>query len=172
MATVRIRRREFDCLPPVCMQCGEHAEHIVAKNFWCMRDEFWIFLFHFYHFNVLLPFFLLFGFRTKPSTWADRMTLPVPFCGRHKNHWPLRVVPVCVSAVVLTLTSVIGLILVGAPALLEVTIAALVWIIFALIVQMNTIRPNEIKERSIKLSGVSPEFVRAFYDILDEQSSP
>src|SRR5262245_60089385 len=79
MALVTLYRDEFDDLPGVCARSGEYPTRRVRKTFsW---HPSWVLLL----LPVgLVPYFLVAMMLTK------RMTVTLPLCDRHANHWLLR----------------------------------------------------------------------------------
>jgi hypothetical protein len=164
--TLKLFRDEFQetALPPVCMRCGAPATVVREKRFtwgpgWlmallligllCSGPLFLVAL-------VLVPFLL----RT--------MRVPIPLCGRHRNHWiPLNVVLYGgLATFALLISSTITLWAVGgkgelAGGLCFATFLFLgCWLIPAAVLQTYTIRALEITRESITLAGVAKKFVR------------
>src|SRR5262245_12945514 len=78
MATIRVMRDEAggDDFPDMCVRCGEPTEERSWQTFAWMPGWVWIFLF-----MGLLPFLLAALFTRKT------MTVDVPVCHQHRNHW-------------------------------------------------------------------------------------
>jgi hypothetical protein len=150
-------------LPDLCMKCGAPAMVYKAKTFsW---HPGWVYILLFFG---LLPFIIVAVIMTK------RMTVRVPLCEAHKNHWLGRFL--ILSGSFLTLfaggialfmaslepnrvgprNDISGLICVG------FVLGLVVWLILAAILSATAIRATEITKRSITLAGVSSAFVEAY----------
>lgn len=149
-------------LPDVCMQCGESAALRKRKKFSWYPQWVWLLLF-----CGWLPFIIVALVLTK------RCTVEASLCEQHKNHWLWRQL--------LVLGSLLGVIAVGVVAWMAVLAAEndadetlsglvcggsvvllIVWVILAVVVQSTSIRPKEITDRGITLTGVAPAFVEAY----------
>ncbi len=171
MASVTITCRQVrqDRLPDVCARCGAPSTFIKDKSFsWCPP---WV--------GVLilvglLPWLIVWIILTK------RMTVPVPLCDRHKGHWSWRTWFTVLSLLALIAGSigtvilwanlkqggraddVVGFVCMGSVGLF------IVWIIVVAVLQMTAIRPLEITDDFIRLTGVSPDFRDAVDDEYDQ----
>lgn len=164
MAIVRLGRYEVEKsqLPPVCMRCGAPAALVKNKNFRWYPS--WV--------NVLilvglLPYIIVAAILTK------RMTVRAPLCAAHSSHWLANDILIpCGLAAVFIVPCSGGFFInaVGGPRagnsvgpfiLLGLVGGLVVWIIAAVVVSARTIRPQEITDRSITLTGVSPAFAAA-----------
>ena len=105
---------------------------------------------------------------TSGESWTG--CLNVPLCHRHRNHWSNRNAVIIGSfvALVIGLAALIVLIdnlpsreLQTDVGLLGFFCGFVVWIFFALVVDLGKIRPLEITAVSIVLGGVAPGFVKA-----------
>lgn len=161
MSAVRLRRREAERghLPRVCVCCGEPATTTVTRKFaW---HPFWVWL--------LLPVGLLPLIIVAIMT-TKRMTVQIPFCESHEDHWSWRerVHRRFFGVLVLMLVGSVGVV-VAAPrqgdlcAVIGIGCAVvfLTWILTGLILQRMGIQVDEITDGAITLSKVSPEFVSA-----------
>ena len=160
MAQVTLRDPEWQGyqLPPVCMRCGAEATVYKTKRFSWYPP--WL--------NVLilaglLPYAIIVAIMTK------RMNVSVPLCGRHRFHWGGRVL-----LMVLPFFALIGLVVVlvaitSGPGHRDRDMIATVigltllagfvgWLILLVVVSATTMRPTEIDDRSITLTGVAAEF--------------
>jgi hypothetical protein len=177
MATVRLYRNEVkqDRLPSVCMRCGAPADLQKCKRFSWYPG--WV--------NVLflvgiLPWAIVAIVLTK------RMTVYVPLCSRHKNHWLVRTLVVLGGLAVIGAGFVATIALavaadgragqgadqLGGYACVGALVALLLLIIVAVIAQITSIRPSEITDRTITLVGVAPEFKKALQELDDTDSGP
>ncbi len=168
MAQVRLDRDEVDELPAVCMRCGQPSAVIRARMFsWCPP---WVGILILVG---LLPYIIVHLILTK------RMRVNVPLCEPHKNHWLWRAVIVWGSLLVLGGLVAVGLALqqpladqagvapddlfgylcLGSVALL------VVWIVIAMVAQQTAIRPVEITDDTITLTGVNQDFRHALKEL-------
>jgi hypothetical protein len=172
MAQVRLQWFEVkrERLPPACMVCGGPAATYKCKRFaWHPPWVYALIL------VGLIPFAIVALCLTK------RMTVWAPLCQEHRSHWLWRmwvvlggflgVVAVGMLAFILiaatdqrgragrTSDLLAGLACIGTLFLLVVRLAV------TISVQLTAIRPTEITDRRITLTGVS----EAFLDALDRQ---
>ena len=177
MATVKLYRGEVkqDRLPRVCMHCGAAADVQKYKRFsWYPGWVNVLFL------AGLLPWAIVALVLTK------RMVVYAPMCNQHKNHWLVRSL-IVVGGLILIIGGFIATVVMmasadrragpdsnqfGGYACVGTLGALLLLIVVAVIVQMITIRPSEITDRSITLVGVAPEFKRAVQELEDTYSEP
>jgi hypothetical protein len=169
VASIKLYEDELDRgqLPNVCMKCGAPADTQVRKTFsWCPG---WVLVLIFV---ALLPWLIVTLVLTK------RRSVYVPLCNQHKNHWRVR------SLITLGGLALLGILGVGtifvfmSEAERRDTFATnlggyfcvgtilflLAFIIVAAIMQSSTIRPSEITDRRITLTGVSQDFKDALRD--------
>lgn len=169
MANLRLHSNESRVteLPDLCMQCGEPAILLKRKQFSWFPPWVWVLLFV----CGLLPFAIVAFITTK------KRSIEAPLCEAHKNHWLYRQL--------LVLGSLFGVILVGAVSWVFMldndndfgrgrnndlggflcagsVLLLILWVIFAVVVQFNSIRAKEITDRDMTLAGVAQEFVRAY----------
>lgn len=165
MAVLRLESydRNVEELPDVCMQCGEPATLRKSKTFSWFPPWIWVLFFV----CGLLPFAIVAMIMTK------RRTVDVPLCEEHRNHWLWRQL--------LVFGTLLGVVVIGVVAwgvliandnnrgdplggiLCAGSLIFLVaWLILAVIVQSTSIRPKEITDRDITLTGVSKAFVEAY----------
>jgi hypothetical protein len=166
MASIRLGRYEAeeDNLPPVCMVCGEPADFRKRKRFsWHPQ---WVYLLLLVG---LLPCVIVALVLTK------RMTVHVPLCGEHKNHWSWRSAVIWSSFLALFLLGVGAVVLIsalegerrgpgeaiGGWLCLGCFVLGLIWLIVVAVMQNSAIRPDHISENEITLVHVSPRFVEA-----------
>jgi hypothetical protein len=165
MATLEMGRRplEDEDVPDLCMQCGAPAEVHREKTFSWYPP--WVFVLLL---AGLLPFIIVALVLTK------KKRVPVPLCRAHRNHWAWRN-----AVILLSFLGLVGLVI-GVSVLLNVAagpngfdqygglvcagsvVGLVVWLVVVAVLQQTAIRPTEITDSSITLTGVSKEFVRAY----------
>jgi len=156
MASVRLGRYELEeyDLPRVCMRCGARADTFKRKKFQWSPP--WAFL-------ALGAF--------GAALFSKSVTMSVPLCEKHKWHWGGRMAFFAGGFFVL-----LALFGVGTPVVakndhlagfvfLPILVLLLAWLITSAILFSTQIRPREITDKSVTLTGVSEEFVEA----LDEE---
>jgi hypothetical protein len=155
MATVQLRGRtsEKHDLPDVCMRCGAPTTLRVTKKFTGVQSM---------HMSV--------GPWRACSYW--HATVSAPLCAKHRRHWfwrkltsflTLLPVPGFLIAEFAALGNArhpvaeyVWLLLLGAFLSLLAGVVVTIWL------WLTAIRPREITDRSITLTGVSEAFVRAY----------
>ena len=175
MARVRLSRYEVeeDDLPPVCMRCGAPAVERVSKAFAWHPPWVLVLLI-----AGLLPFAIVAFVLTK------RMTIRAPLCAAHRNHWFSRLLFTWLSFVGLAVLGVAAVVLMvesgdrrsgggmswlAGLACAGATVGLLAWVIATVTLQLTSIRPTEITDRSILLTGVAREFLEALEDEQDRR---
>jgi hypothetical protein len=163
MAGIRLGRYEIEeyGLPRVCARCGDEAVARPYKTFsW---HPGWVLV-------LILAGLLIYVIVAIILT--KRMTVRLPFCARHRNYWRNRAIFVYGGLLALVLLGVVsfaffaaqeprgadntfGLVCVGTGGLF------IVWLFAVAIVQVISIRPAEITDKSITLTGLSRDFVDA-----------
>jgi hypothetical protein len=174
MAQVRLTLREAEGrLPAVCMVCGEEATVTKTKKMsWCPP---WV--------GVLILAGLL-PYAIVASILTKRASVKAPFCDAHQGHWFNRLM---INLGTLFVCGVIGgggflviwwaLSQPGRPndgpgfACLLPVVMLVVWIIVLVILQQSAIRPQEITDREIVLTGICEDFVTAVEDRAEERLS-
>ena len=165
MAQVCLQVGEADgYLPPVCMVCGEPASGTKVRSMaWTPP---WVGLLLL---GTLLPYLIVASILTK------RTTVEVPLCERHQGHWFNRNLLVWGTFSILLLVwiaaitlfrfipqpeqdTVIPFICLGSSLLF------VVWVIVLLACQYTAIRPKEITDYEITITGVCDAFVDAVDD--------
>jgi hypothetical protein len=167
MATVRLGRYEVEEyeLPCVCARCGAKAVVWPHKRFaWSPP---WIGVLILLGGLGLLLLIILALVLTK------RMTVPLPLCERHRNYWRNRgifiwgglLAVVLLAVVAITLGAVLDDKRITESAVAITVLGSIglffVWLISAAVVQYVGIRPSEITDRAITLTGLSRDFVDA-----------
>ena len=164
MANITLSKREFqrDLLPDVCMFCGEPTETRKVKTFLWHPRLVWLLL----ALNNLLILLLVAAAVTK------KRTVEVPICKRHVGFWSRRL------AIVIAILLIVAFLWVRAltyPEILDdkqlgdllpifLIVGAMYfmnWLVMAAIYLPFGVRPTEITNRSIQLTGVCESFVAA-----------
>jgi hypothetical protein len=168
MAVAWLDRYECDRdgkLPPVCMVCGAEAEHTVKRTFSWYPP--WVIV---TILVALLVYVILALVLTK------KMTVYVPLCSEHKNHFGRRVLwgglLIVAAFVVLIGGFVLGVVCaeqkvsdtLAMIAFIGSPLGFLVVLIVASVVMRRGVNPTEITDDDIKLKGVSDGFVDALKD--------
>jgi hypothetical protein len=173
MADLRLGRYEIEHYdpPPVCIRCG--APSVVCKDHRFQWSPPWVYI---------LLFLGVLPYAIAASATMKRMTVPVPLCERHKWHWGGRTAVVLLGLLAFILIMIAGIALGSEnklnPGVIFVPIVFLffAWIISAVVLATTTIRPREITDKSITLSGVSPEYITALNEARrgegDEDDAP
>jgi hypothetical protein len=163
MATIKLGRYEVERrdLPNLCMRCAAPATTRRDRTFAWYPP--WVLIFILV---ALLVAVILAAVLTK------RMRVSVPLCDQHRNHWLNRslfiglgfllVVALAIGAGVLSANvnsdAVIGI------TWLLVALAFIGWLLGLVVAQSTAIRPTEITDRSITLTGVAQEFADTVMD--------
>jgi hypothetical protein len=167
MARIRLYDYEVDdqLLPNVCMQCGADADVEKRKKFSWYPP--WVVIIMV---AALLPGAIVAMILTK------RMTVDVPLCNEHKNHWLWRTAATWIG---LGICGLLGLIVfiflvnqrprsqgeqLAGFLCLGVVVVGLVWLIVVAILHHTSIHPVEITDRDITLTNVSSGFIDALRD--------
>jgi hypothetical protein len=118
------------------------------------------------------------------AVMTKRMTVSVPLCEKHKHHWLVRTVVGLVGLGLLLILLVFNIVITGmvsnmgdddvtGPLLavlwIGLGILFLAWLITLVAMQNTAIRPNEITDDTITLTGVSEAFVDAVEDARDQE---
>jgi hypothetical protein len=174
MAQIRLYRSEVKegRLPRICMRCGAEADAERRRDLTWYPP--WV--------NLLvligvLPAAIVAMILTK------RMTVYAPVCANHKNHWLVRSLIIyggLVGIILLALGAVFVLAMAdqgggrGQPVLTGIVcggsvLLLIVWLVVVAIAQSTAIRPKEITDKTITLTGVSEEFVNTLGEDDDEE---
>lgn len=170
MADLRISLGEAERgLPPVCMCCGAAADSTTNRKMSWHPP--WIGVL------ILLGLIGVVLYAVFASMMSKRALLAAPLCERHRNHWKMRLVIILVSLLMMTVLGGLAIAVVATDVrgptveMLKgiscgVTIfLALAWLILLVTLQNTSIRPKEITDVDLFLTGVSPAFIEA----VDEQ---
>jgi ribosomal protein L40E len=172
MAAVDLHLHEVEdgWMPPVCARCGAESLYVRAKT--TVWSPWWVPLVAMVTgFVIFLPFIrLLFAGLTGTSETSRRVTLHLPFCDRHRNHWRWRFWPLA-GLFMLSLgligggitvatqwepTSDLAVKMIGMGVLCFV-----VWGLLALILPRTGIRMTDMAGTALTLAGVSELFCDA-----------
>jgi hypothetical protein len=159
-----------DDLPDTCMKCGADARHRVTRTFNWVPP--WIIV---TAFGGLLLYVIL------ATVLRKSYTVAVPLCDDHKGHWSNRVLLNLGSLVVLVGGSIGLAVLVGnlatqpddvMPFLIFLVIGAFVaWLVVVVAANATSIRPEEITDQGIRLTGVCSGFIDAYHDQEERERS-
>ena len=166
MSNVRIT--EFECrknlLPDVCMFCGRRAVDRKKRTFAWHPPWVWI---------LILAGILVAAIVAMILT--KRMTVRVPVCNEHEGFWRRRNLIIGLSFLAMVVAEVVliaisvslppgqnndpgGFICLGGTAMF------LGWLVLVAIYSTRGIRPTEITDRFIRLTGVHRDFIDALED--------
>jgi hypothetical protein len=169
MAEIRLRLREADGeLPNVCMCCGEPSTILKTKNMsWHPQ---WVILM----LLIAWPLYLVLAI-----VLTKRARVQAPLCDQHKGHWFKRTMLIVGTLLLFIAVSVGAFVLAnvlgdrgpgrrdsdfaGMACLLS-AVLGLVWLVILAIAQHTAIRPKEITDKDITLTGLSQAFVEAVQD--------
>jgi hypothetical protein len=162
MITVRLGRLEAEQgkLPAACMRCGAEASVWKTKKFaWQPSWVAALFL------AGLLPYLIVSLIMTK------RMSVQVPLCVTHRNHWLKRVLFHLIAlgggfAFFIGLFVLLGQLNLSRQVSesayswtgILACFAALVWVVTTFVIESRMIGPAEITDRTITLKNVHPAF--------------
>jgi hypothetical protein len=175
MAQIRLDRDEVrkKRLPGVCMRCGQPAALYKDKKFAWYPPWIGVMVL------VAVPVYIILAL-----VMTKRMTVSAPLCEAHKNHWLVRTLVSLVGLALVLLLCFGALILIGAlsdarnddalNALKGIAcggsvVALVAWLITLVVMQATAIRPNEITDDTITLTGLSEGFVNAVEDVRDQE---
>ena len=159
MAVVWIDREEAEHgdLPPLCLRCGNDATTFRRRQFSWYPG--WVNIFIIV---ALLVWLILALILTK------KMRVTVPMCDRHVGHWfrfnlflyggLIGMLALLIAGAALSASQDPNFKEIAPAVMIAAGVGFLVVIIAGAIWQLNTIRPVEITDDDIKLTGVSEEF--------------
>jgi hypothetical protein len=169
MATLRLGERPWEDaeMPEICMKCGEPA--VLHKNKQFTWHPGWVYV-------LLIVNLIVFAIVAMVLTKKRRLS--VPLCAAHRNHWLWRQVAIVGGFAVLIVAGIAAVAALSdqrqgagpdfSGLLCGGTVVALIlWLIVAAVLQSTAIRPTEITDRGITLTGVSPAFVAAYEEQQD-----
>ena len=170
MPEIRMRLREADgYLPAVCMCCGAPASTTKVKKMqWCPP---WVGILIL---AGLLPYVIVALILTK------RATVQAPLCEQHQGHWLNRLLLIWASFFLFGLVGLAGIIFAANLPLPDrenvfpfVCIGSIfllvIWLVIVIVCQNTVIRPREITDAEITLTGVCDAFVNAVEDAREER---
>src|SRR6516162_3224465 len=170
MPEIRMRLREADgYLPAVCMCCGATASTTKVKKMqWCPP---WVGVLIL---AGLLPYVIVAVILTK------RATVQAPLCEQHQGHWLNRLLLIWGSFFLFGLIGLAGIIFAANlpppdaenvfPFVCIASIVLLVvWLVIVIACQNTVIRPKEITDTEITLTGVCEAFVNAVEEDREER---
>ena len=158
-------------LPAVCMYCGEPATTTAFKRMhWCPP---WV--------GVLI-FVGLLPYAIVASILTRRATVQGPFCDNHKKHWFNRSLLMWGSLFLFGVIGLGGLVIginlprqqadsVGPVLCVGGVVLFVAWLAIVIWAQNTGIRPKEITDQEILLTGVAEEFVDAVAEVDRERKA-
>jgi hypothetical protein len=156
-----IRRR----LPPLCLECGAPADEYIIKRFGWSPP--WVLI---VIFAGLLPLLIVWILTRK------HMTVDVPMCHQHSDHWARRSRYTLISCVVMFVLAVVCVVVGVSVDRQDVPAdfgwylffgylgVFIIWLVSLALASQSSIRPDEITEYDITLIKLSPIFVEALWD--------
>jgi hypothetical protein len=163
MANVRLGRHEIESerLPMLCMRCGGQATRTTWKRFSCQRGG------SVTTFLVAVAFGWVGAYVFLAADAAKKMTVNVPMCAKHKQHWLRRKWFTILSAVAIVGVGIAILVLFDRTnepdkagyACSGGLVLFILWLAAAVSLEFRAIRAIEITDMSITLSGVSEDFI-------------
>jgi hypothetical protein len=168
MATIEVsyREAEGDDFPTMCMRCGSDTEELVGKTFYWNPG--WA---HFFFLLGLLPWLIAVVVTRKT------MRMSVPLCSEHLKHWQSRALYtwlgffllvglwICVAVIASQFQLPQTALMIAILACMACT---LIWLIAAVIISQNAIRPSRIDNFGIELVNVNKHFQREWEMICEE----
>lgn len=152
-----------DLLPKICMFCGQPATTRKQRNFAWHPQWVWVLILAGLLIALIVALVL-----------TKRMTVRVPVCDEHEGFWRRKGMALGFSFLGLCLVAMGVLVFMvnQGPGNDDVTGWAclgsvglfLAWLVFAAIYGSRGIRPTEITDRYVRLTGVADEFVEALED--------
>jgi hypothetical protein len=171
MTSVDLHRHEVEegWMPQVCARCGDESRCVRAKT--VVWSPWWMpLVVVLTGFVIFLPFVrLLFAAALGGSETNRRVTLHLPFCGRHRNHWRWRSWPLMAVLTLSVGATAGGIVVDRVETLLEVTnkTGLLVFAIGVLglvvggALALTGIRVSDLAGSALTLTGVSETFCDA-----------
>jgi hypothetical protein len=158
MATLRLGRYEIERydMPEVCLRCGARARHYKSKRF--VWSPPWL---------LILLLAGVFPYAIAAGATQRQIRVTVPLCDRHRWHWGGRTAVICLALLGIFILFFAAIALAGAadlhPAAVFIPFLVLLvaWLGMTIFLAVTMIRPAEITDRSLTLTGVSEAFVEA-----------
>jgi hypothetical protein len=170
MARIKLRRRECNDPPMICMMCGEPAVERLGKRFSWHPP--WVIALII---AGLLPYVLV------AMSLNKKMRVKVAVCERHIHYWRNKFFVFFGSFLALCVLSVgwlvfafvldeeqhvdLGGLICGLPV-----VGVIIWLTAIFVLQQLAMRPVEITDRSITFLNVSPEFADAVEDDREDRA--
>ena len=162
-----IKLTDYECrkdlLPNLCMFCGVPATEYKKKRFAWHPSWVWILILVSVLIAAILALVLI-----------KRMTVRVPLCERHIGYWKRRGLTLGLSFAAIAVVAIGAIVAMDNKAPGEDELSGwlcggsvfllFAWLVGAAIYQSNGVRPTEITDRFIKLTGVHKDFVDALED--------
>lgn len=166
MPNIKLSRYECsrDLLPPLCMFCGEPATVRKHKTFGWHPGWVWLLLLANLIVLVVVAMIL-----------TKRMSLKVPLCDRHAGWWARRTLTILFTFLGVAVLCIGGGIYLDAQPMKQQddlsavlcgggVVLFLGWLVLAGVYSASGVRPTEITDKAIRLTGVSEAFVEALED--------
>ena len=163
MADVRLDFYDLDdeAVPDVCMKCGAPSTVRPIKTFSWM--PYWA---------RFMPYWIGLAF-------MKRRRVPVPLCEQHKNHWTIRYLIGFGGLALVVLLFIGGGVLLsndmeafGGVVMVGAVVFLLAWLITLIVLSVTQINVYEITDDTITLKNVSPDFVRAYREMVRGDVDP
>lgn len=152
-------------LPKLCVECGARATKVQKKSFSCNPPNAVLGV------TALLVYVALFGFMNK------QMTICMPFCEKHQNHWKWRARFTWVGLFLVCFLGLAALLLFASKAdnpqggssflsgfaCMAFSCVGLVWLAGTFLFNYSSIRPTEISEDTVTLAHVCQPFIDAVW---------
>jgi hypothetical protein len=163
-----VKLTDFECrknlLPDVCMFCGRRAVDRKKRTFAWHPPWVWILILV----GVLIAAIVA-------MILTKRMTVRVPVCNEHEGFWRRRNLVVGLSLVAVVVVEVVFIAVAasqpqgqnndwGGLACGGGAVLFLGWLVLVAIYSQRGLRPTEITDRFIRLTGVNQEFIHALED--------
>lgn len=168
MAQVRMGVDEANGhLPAVCMCCGQAATTTVTKKMQWLPP--WVYF-------LIIPTLFIGGiliYAILASILTRRTVVQAPLCDEHKGHWFKRNLWMWGTFFLFGLAGLGAVILASSvddPRLQNIlgpiaggvcSLGAIGWLVIVIACQVTAIRPKEITDTEVLLTGVSEQFVEA-----------
>jgi hypothetical protein len=168
VASVKLSQYEIEEYDPpeVCMKCGAPSSVVVRRTFsWTPQWVSTLIVVGILFFTPLALIFLIVS-----AVVTKRMAVRIPLCEKHKGLWTKRMLIVLLGLlVILAFVGCAAYVSVAegdlsdlaVPLWIVVVALLLGWLITLVVLQQSAIRPTEITDGNITLTGVSPGYLEA-----------